>query len=247
MAIVRAANGSSKEVPGSGSAIEARAAAKTPAKAAKHAAKKHAAKKLPAKKHAAKKEAAKKSAKKSAKHAERPADRERAALHSLRAKDAIVGDEAELGMAFHHMRRAGAVISLLEPDSGGDLRALLEHGIDLYRSAAGKKRTQGRVRCAAGLLRAAEHLGMAGLYIARSEHRVEVGGAPFRTDVQHHLELLGPRLDGLAPMPKENAQRLEGMARELLRRAADAREDGHLEYELTMAADGICTALEAGL
>jgi hypothetical protein len=37
------------------------------------------------------------------------------------------------------------------------------------------------------------------------------------------------------------------MAGELLRRAETAGDDAHLEYELTMAAEGICTALEAGL
>ena len=222
--------------------------AKAPAKAAKHAAKKHAAKKHAAKKHAAKKHAEKHAAKKHAGKAAKQAAKESASKVQgfLEGKDRLEGDEAELGMAFHHMQRAGAVISLLEKESGGDLRALLEHGIELYRGAVGKKRKQGSVRCAAGILRAAEHLGMAGLYAARSEHRVEVK-APFRSDVEHHLETLEARLNRLSPAKRGNGERLDAMARELLRRAEAAGDDPHLEYELTMAADGICSALEAGL
>jgi hypothetical protein len=40
---------------------------------------------------------------------------------------------------------------------------------------------------------------------------------------------------------------LVGLGWELLRRADAAEEDPHLAYELTMAADGLCTALEEGL
>ena len=87
---------------------------------------------------------------------------------------------------------------------------------------------------------------MAGLYSARSEYRVEVAPPP-QTRVAKHLAELGPRLEHLPRSERENARRLEAMARELLRRAANVEHDPHLEYELTMAADGICTALEEGL
>jgi hypothetical protein len=234
-----------------GGAISGPEGAKPPAKAAKHAVAKHAAKKHAAKKHAAKKHASKhaaKAAKHAAKHAAKAAKEVGPPMNVPDgARDRIEGDEAELGMAFHHMRRASAVISLLEPDSGGDLRSLLEHGIDLYRGATATKRAKGSVRCASGLLRAAEHLGMAGLYSARKEHRVEVGGTPYRTDIEHHLDTLGPRLDGLSERKRNHVARLEAMARELLKQAEGSGDDPHLEYELTMAADGICTALEAGL
>ena len=212
-------------------------------KAAKHPAKKHAAKKH-AEKHAAKhaeKHAAKKVAAKGVKHVlNKVASAERS------VDEGVDGHQAELEMAFHHLHRAAAVISLLEKDSGGDLRALLEHGIDLYRSATGAKRSPAIVRCAFGLLRAAEHLGMAGLYSARSEHRVTVA-PPAQSEVAAHLQALGPRLDKLPRSERENARRLEAMAHELLRRAHKSSHDPHLEYELTMAADGICTALEQGM
>ena len=238
MAIVKADGGEMAHSP----------AAKAPAKGAKHALVKHAAKKHAAKKHAAKKHAAKHAAK-AAKHAAKHvavSDGPPMVVPDG-ARDRIEGDEAELGLAFHHMRRASAVISLLEAESGGDLRALLEHGIEVYRGATATKRAKGSVRCAAGLLRAAEHLGMAGLYSARKEHRVEVGRCPYRSDVEHHLDTLGDRLDGLSERKRNHASRLEAMARELLRQAERCGADPHLEYELTMAADGICTALEAGL
>ena len=87
---------------------------------------------------------------------------------------------------------------------------------------------------------------MAGLYAARREHRVEVGSV-YRSDVQHHLDTLGDRLDGLNPKLRKHGIRLTEMARELLKQAEAARQDPHLEYEFTMAADGICSALEAGI
>jgi hypothetical protein len=235
MAIVKVMGGALARQPNSGPPAKAatHAVAKHAAKhVAKHAAKKHAAKKHAAKKHAAKKHAAK--------HVES------ALKLPAGMRDRIEGDEAELGMAFHHMNRASAVISLLEAESGGDLRALLEHGIQVYRGATASKRAKGSVRCAFGLLRAAEHLGMAGLYAARRQHRVDAN-AVYRTDVQHHLDTLGTRLDGLSPKLKEHGERLKQMARELLKQAETANGDPHLEYELTMAADGICSALEAGL
>lgn len=231
-----------------GGAISQSGGGKPPAKGAKHAVAKHAAKKHAAKKHAAKKHAAKHAAK-AAKHAAKHAAEAAAPPMNVPdgARDRIEGDEAELGMAFHHMRRASSVISLLEPETGGDLRSLLEHGVEIYRGATASKLAKGSVRCASGLLRAAEHLGMAGLYTARKEHRVEVGGAPYRTDIEHHLDTLGPRLDGLSERKRKHGVRLEAMARELLKQAEACGDDSHLAYELTMAADGICTALEAGL
>ena len=138
---------------------------------AKHAAKKHPAKKHAEKKHAAKKHPGKEAAKKAAKHVGKKAAKhvlEGSAVSREPAGDEQLTDPAsELSRAFHHLQRAGAVISLLEQESGGDLRLLLEHGIDLYRTAMRSQVTGGRSRCAFGLLRAAEHLGMAGLYTAR--------------------------------------------------------------------------------
>ena len=212
------------------SAVARRVGLKAAKKAAKKApAKKHAAKKHPAKKHPAKKQAYQEDDQQDL--SRRPADK-----HAV-----------ELALAFHHLQRAGAVISLLEHDSGGDLRMLLEHGIELYRKAStGGKPKAGSILCAHGLLRAAEHLGMAGLYAARADYRVSVAPPRVRA-IAEHLENLEPRLDKLPPAEREIGRRLEAMARELLRRAGETGHDPHLEYELTMAADGICSALEEGL
>lgn len=198
-------------------------------KAAKHAAKKHPAKKHPGKKHAEKgaKHAGKKGPKKAAKHV----SDERA----LRAGDS---ESSALTRAFHHLQRASAVISLLEHDSGGDLKWLLERGIEAYRAEAG-----GRGGGALGLLRAAEHLGMAGLYMARGDYRVEVPLAD-TGEVERLLKDLGPRLERLKRVENKDGRRLEAAARELLRRAGEEAGDAHLKYEWAMAADGICVALE---
>jgi hypothetical protein len=227
---------------GGGGGLERRlgikAAKKAAKKGAKHAIEKHAAKKHPAKKHA-EKHPGKKAAKKAASH--EAVD----SAHSKRSE--LKADKSDsLSKAFHSLRRASALISLLEADSGGDLRRLLELGIGLYRTAA---QTGGKdvARCATGLLKSAEHLAMAGLYTARLEHRVEVD-APDASGIRKHLEDLRPRLEKLGEPEREQARRLYGMAQELLRRAEDADgQDPHLGYELTMAAEGLCTALEQGL
>ena len=216
-------------------------------KAAKHVSEKHAGHKHAAKKHAAHKAPAKKHAKKAAKHVAKDTSEPVVSGRVLPwSQPDRQSDDAALFQAFHHMQRAGAVISLLEPNSGGDLKALLEHGIDLYRSTADKARRGSKVQCAAGLLRAAEHLGMAGLYTARREHRVDAP-TPSREEIAHHLDTLDERLDEVSPEERGQGERLKSIARELLRQAEASGDDPHLEYELTMAADGICSALEAGL
>ena len=218
----------------------------------KHATKKHAGKKHPAKKHPAKKHQAKKHA--AEKHAAKEAQRHEANKASEhRLPQEIEADAELLSDAFHHLQRASALISLLEPDSGGDLRQLLEHGIALYRAALVAQATEepgGRAQvmeCAVGLLRAAEHLAMAGLYTARIEFRERVE-PPDTNTVKRHLAALRPRVEQLGEPEREQAKRLLAMARELLRRAMEADgTDPHLDYELTMAADGLCAALERGV
>ena len=230
-----------------------RTALKAAKKAAKHAVEKHAAKKAAAKKgakhsakHAAKK-GAKHAAKKEAKTAARDWDAEEQQRELKERRDAeLDADDLQLTHSFHHLHRAAVVISLLEHDSGGDLKMLLQHGMELYRNAAGTKQKTGTVRSAFGLLRAAEHLGMAGLYSARSEYRAQVPPPP-RREGEKQLRELGPRLDRLKSPERENGRRLCNIARELLNRAQGAGHDPHLEYELTMAAEGICIALEDGI
>ena len=241
MAIVKVGGGSGLE-----RRVGLKAAKKAAKKSAKHAIEKHAAKKHPAKKHP-EKHAGKKAAKKAAIF---DISDERTRRDSFEASDKVADRSALLNQAFHHLQRASALISLLEPASGGDLRQLLEHGIELYRAASqGNGEVDGRdvVRCALGLLMAAEHLAMAGLYAARTEFRVRVT-PPDADEVRRHLGALAPRLERLRPADRTQAQRLQEMARELLRRAQrEGGSDPHLDYELTMAADGLCTALEQGL
>ena len=76
------------------------------------------------------------------------------------------------------------MISLVEQDSGSDLRMLLLQGIEGYSlaSRAGARDVAADARSALGLLRAAEHLAMAGLYSAREKYHpaVEVSDHPGR-------------------------------------------------------------------
>ncbi len=199
----------------------------------KHAAKKH-----------AEKHPGKKAAKKSAEHSDVPD-----IAHARKDRE-DVDETALLTQAFHHLQRASGVISLLEPHSGGDLRQLLEHGLELYRAAAAAHPgsvDRDVVQCALGLLRAAEHLAMAGLLGARSAYRIQIA-APDPEEVSRALAALVPRVEALRPPEKAQAQRLHGLAREMLRRARQTDgSDPHLDYELTMAAEGLCIALEQGL
>ncbi|SNS90651.1 hypothetical protein SAMN05421770_10324 [Granulicella rosea] len=204
---------------------------------AKHAAKKHAAKKHPAKKHAEK--AAKHPGKKAAKHAHEHGGADFERKHAP-------AEDHELALAFHHLNRAATVVSLLEHDSGGDLRMLLEQGMVLYRGCCNSPNAEAdKVRCALGLLRAADHLGMAALYAARQEHRPNVEH-PSTAKLERSLRELKPRLEALGAGRRGIGERLLGMAWQLLEQA-HAAEDPHLSNELLQAAGGLCLALEAGL
>jgi len=202
-----------------------KAAKKSAKKAAKHAAKKHSAK------HAAK------HAKKAAKHASRDASPNRAEPRP---------EERELRRAFHHLQRASAVISLIEPGSGGDLKVLLHYGIERYRDASSLGGPEPwRVSLALGLLRAAEHLAMAGLYAARGVHPLNVEEPPVGEQ-----EALGAAISARAAGIEPDGAyglRLRSTVYELLKRADAAGDDPHLAWELLMGADGLCAALEAGV
>jgi hypothetical protein len=69
--------------------------------------------------------------------------------------------------AFHHMQRASVVMSLMEEGTGEDLRDLLKRGVKLYRKAVEDDARNKFVLQAIGVLRATEHLSMAGLYAPR--------------------------------------------------------------------------------
>lgn len=183
------------------------------------------------------KKAAKKSAKKAGKKA---AKKSSSSASSLKSGSAQGG----LRTAFHHMQRAAVVISLMEKGSGEDLRELLERGVKLYEKAL--EGDDAAVLKAVGLLRAAEHLALAGLYDARHKHRAKV--EPPR----------GPWLESFAAETSARLGQVEGKGRgkgkdvfpgaeELVRRALEAAGDPHLAWELAMAADALCFALESGL
>ncbi len=76
--------------------------------------------------------------------------------------------------AFHHMQRASVVMSLMEEGTGEDLRDLLKRGVKLYRKAVEDDAKNKFVLQAIGVLRAVEHLSMAGLYAARAKHKQKV-------------------------------------------------------------------------
>jgi hypothetical protein len=199
----------------------------------KDALKKHAKK---AAKHALKKHVAKKHAKKATKHVGKKA----AAPKTTSASD------HGLMTAFHHMQRASVVISLMEKGTGGDLRDLLERGVKLYRKASENEAGNKFVLRAIGVLRAAEHLSLAGLYAAREKYQQKVASPAaewlekFIAETDHRLELIEGKERG-------KGTDLFPVTVELLRQAEDADHDAHLAFELAMAADALCFALENGL
>jgi hypothetical protein len=194
--------------------------------------KKHAKK---AAKHAAK-HVAKKHAKKEAKHeGEKAAD-----LTQLRGRREV------LLAAFHHMQRASVVISLMEKGTGEDLRDLLERGVKLYAGVVEDETGDRKLLRALGVLRAAEHLSMAGLYAARHKHRQKMA-SPAPEWLPEFIAETERRLEKVEGMERSKGPNLYPVSVELLRQAEDADHDPHLAAELAMAAEALCSALENGL
>jgi hypothetical protein len=189
-------------------------------KTAKHAAKKHVAK------HA--KKAAKKAGEKGV------------------ASGAVYATDYGLMTAFHHMQRASVVISLMEKGTGDDLRDLLERGVKLYRKATEGEAENKFVLRAIGVLRAAEHLSLAGLYEARKKHKQKVA-SPSPEWLQKFIAEADHRLERIEHAERGKGTDLFPVTVELLRQAEDADHDAQLAYELAMAADALCFALENGL
>jgi hypothetical protein len=148
--------------------------------------------------------------------------------------------------AFHHMQRASVVISLMEKGTGEDLRDLLERGVKLYRKGVQQGAEKDLVLRAIGVLRAAEHLSMAGLYSARAKHRQKVT-SPTPEWLAKVLAETGHRLEKIEGEKRGKGTDLFPVTVELLRQAEDADHDAHLAFELAMAADALCFALEHGL
>jgi hypothetical protein len=205
---------------------------------------------VPVTKTAAKK-TLKKHAKKSAKHAVKHAAKKAAkkAVKGAAKKSAgLAKSNGDLGLvtAFHHMQRASVVISLMEKGTGEDLRDLLERGVKLYRKAAAGEAEGNVVLRAIGLLRAAEHLSMAGLYEARRKHREKVD-APSLVVIREMIAETDRRLALVQHKERGKGPDLYPVTEELLHQAEYLNNDAHLAFELAMAADALCFALENGL
>jgi hypothetical protein len=205
---------------------------------------------VPAKKTAAKKalkKHAKKSAKPAVKHAAKKAAK-KAVKGAAKKSVGLAKSGGDLGLvtAFHHMQRASVVISLMEKGTGEDLRDLLERGVKLYRKAATGQAGGNVVLRAIGLLRAAEHLSMAGLYEARRKHREKVD-APTSVVIREMIAETDRRLALVEHKERGKGTDLFPVTEELLRQAEYLSNDAHLAFELAMAADALCFALESGL
>jgi hypothetical protein len=148
--------------------------------------------------------------------------------------------------AFHHMQRASVVMSLMEKGTGKDLRQLLERGVKLYRKAMEEEVKEKTVLRAIGVLRAVEHLSMAGLYAARRKHRQKVT-SPTPKWLAKVIAETDHRLEQIEHQERGKGTDLFPVTVELLRQAEDADLDAHLAFELAMAADALCFALENGL
>ncbi|MGH9596479.1 MAG: hypothetical protein ACRD3K_06750 [Edaphobacter sp.] len=176
------------------------------------------------------------SAKKRAKH-----------VGNLTAPRVVYAADHGLMTAFHHMQRASVVMSLMEKGSGKDLRGLLERGVKLYRKAIEEEDAENKfVLRAIGVLRAAEHLSMAGLYAARRKHRQKVT-APTPEWLVKVVAETGRRLEQVRRLERGKGTDLFPVSEELLRQAEAADIDAQLAFELAMAADSLCFALEHGL
>ena len=185
--------------------------------------------------------------KKNAVKATGSADKKRA--KTTAAKDVgqtVYADDYGLMTAFHHMQRASVVMSLMEKGTGKDLRRLLERGVKLYRKAMEEEAKDKVVLRAIGVSRAVEHLSMAGLYSARRKHRQRVT-APTPEWLRKVVAETDRRLEKIEHQQRGKGTDLFPVTGELLRQAEDPKLDAHLAFELALAADALCFALENGL
>jgi hypothetical protein len=196
--------------------------------------------------------AVKKHAKKAAKHAAKHAAKKhakKAAKHSGEKTAGLAqmdGRREDLLTAFRHMQRASVVISLMEKGTGEDLRDLLERGVKLYEGAVKDEAGDRKVLRAVGVLRAAEHRSLAGLYAARHKHRQKMA-SPAPKWLGEFIVETDRRLEKVEGKERSKGPDLYPVSVELLRQAEDADHDPHLATELAMAAEALCSALESGL
>jgi hypothetical protein len=189
--------------------------------------------------------------KKHGKKAAKPAVRKQAKKAAAQVVNKVVGsvvyaDDHGLMTAFHHMQRASVVMSLMEKGTGKDLRGLLKRGVELYRKAVEDDAKNNFVLRAIGVLRATEHLSMAGLYAAREKHRQKVT-SPTPEWLTKVVAETDHRLEQIEHQERGKGTDLFPVTVELLRQAEDPKIDAQLAFELAMAADALCFALENGL
>jgi hypothetical protein len=189
--------------------------------------------------------------KKHGKKAAKPAVRKQAKKAATQVVNKVVGsvvyaDDHGLMTAFHHMQRASVVMSLMEKSTGRDLRGLLKRGVELYRKAVEDDAKNNFVLRAIGVLRATEHLSMAGLYAAREKHRQKVT-SPTPEWLTKVVAETDHRLEQIEHQERGKGTDLFPVTVELLRQAEDPKIDAQLAFELAMAADALCFALENGL
>jgi hypothetical protein len=199
----------------------------------------------------AKREVVRRHAKKAAKHAKKHAKKhpKKAAKYGetmATGGRVVYADDHGLMTAFHHMQRASVVMSLMEEDTGEDLRDLLKRGVKLYRRAVEDDAKDKFVLQAIGVLRATEHLSMAGLYAAREKHKQTVT-SPTPEWLGKVIAETDRRLERIEHEERGKGADLFPVTVALLRQAEDADHDAHLAFELAMAADALCFALENGL
>jgi hypothetical protein len=158
----------------------------------------------------------------------------------------VYASDYGLMTAFHHMQRASVVMSLMEDGTGEDLRNLLKLGVKLYRKAVEDDAKNKFVLQAIGVLRATEHLSMAGLYAARAKHKQKVT-SPTPEWLAKVTAESDRRLEQIEHLERGKGMDLFPVTAELVRRAEGSDHDAHLAFELAMAADALCFALESGL
>jgi hypothetical protein len=158
----------------------------------------------------------------------------------------VYASDYGLMTAFHHMQRASVVMSLMDEGTGEDLRDLLKRGVKLYRKAVEDDAKNKFVLQAIGVLRAVEHLAMAGLYAARAKYK-QKATSPTPEWLAKVVAETDHRLGQVEGKERSKRKDLFPVAMKLVRRAEGSDHDAHLAFELAMAADALCFALENGV
>jgi hypothetical protein len=118
--------------------------------------------------------------------------------------------------------------------------------VKLYRKAVEDDAGSKIVLQAIGVLRATEHLSMAGLYAARAKYK-QKATSPTPEWLAKVTAESDRRLQQIEHLEHGKGTDLFPVTAELVRRAEGSDHDAHLAFELAMAADALCFALENGL